>query len=132
MPELDEELAEIPRTYARTISAGDAAGMAALFADDAVILAQDNDPLVGKEAVRAFYDGITGRLKLNVTFEPLETERFSETRGMVRCRSGGPARMVDSGEDQILSQQQIFLLRREASGPWLITHYIFNARPLSG
>lgn len=131
MLELDEELAAIPRAYARNISAGDAAAMAALFTDDAVLISPGQNPIVGGKGVRGFYDGAVARLKLDVTFEPLETERFTETRGMVRCRSGGPARLVKTGEDQTLSHQQIFLLRREGSGPWLITHYIFNDRPLS-
>ncbi len=46
------------RAYFDAVHAGDAEGVAALFTDDAVLRFPMLDPIVGREAIRAFYANV--------------------------------------------------------------------------
>jgi ketosteroid isomerase-like protein len=51
------DLAERTRHYYATVDAGDVEGVLDWFAEDAVYHRPGYDPMVGREALRAFYDG---------------------------------------------------------------------------
>ena len=115
-PELDRVL----RDYERAWQAKDAAGLAALFAEDGFVLASNRPPVRGREAIRAAYAGAGGPLALRAL-------AFS-TEGPVGYIIGAFGRTKD-GED---SGKFVLALRRGADGRWLIAADMDNSNRRPG
>jgi ketosteroid isomerase-like protein len=110
-PELDRVL----RDYERAWRARDAAGLAALFADDGFVLASSRPPVRGRAAIRDAYTGAGGALALR----PLG---FA-TEGAVGWIVGAFAR-EPGGEDV---GKFVLALRRAADGRWMIAADMDNS-----
>lgn len=111
-PELDRVL----RDYERAWGAGDAAGLASLFAEDGFVLQSNRPPIHGRPAIQAAYAGQGGAaLRLRaLAFSADETTayiigayRYDEVPG-------------DMGKFTLT-------LRRKPGGPWLIFSDMDNA-----
>jgi ketosteroid isomerase-like protein len=82
-PELDRVLTD----YEREWQARDAAGLAALFAEDGFVMASGKPPVRGRDAIRAAYQGAGGPLVLRALAFAAEGRvgyiigAFSRTRG---------------------------------------------------
>jgi len=102
---LPAELDRVLRDYERAWNAGDAAGLAALFADDGVILQSNQPPVRGRAAIEAAYagQGPGGSLRLRAF-----AHAVSGTVGYV---IGGGRR--DAGKFTLA-------LQRAADGRWMI------------
>ena len=103
-PALDRVL----RDYEKAWQAKDAAGLAALFAEDGFVLASGRPPVRGRDAIRAAYTGAGGPLALRAL--------AYATDGPVGYIIGafGPV----AGEDR---GKFVLTLRRDPAGRWLIT-----------
>lgn len=110
-PELDRVL----RDYERAWQAHDAAGLAALFAEDGFVLANSRPPVRGREAIRAAYAGAGGPLALRAL--------AYATEGPVGYIIGAFGRVKD-GED---SGKFVLALRRGEDGRWLIAADMDNS-----
>jgi ketosteroid isomerase-like protein len=104
-PALDRVL----RDYEKAWQAKDAAGLAALFAEDGFVLGSGRPPVRGRDAIRAAYTGAGGPLALRAL--------AYATEGSVGYIIGafGP---VAGGEDR---GKFALTLRRDPAGRWLIT-----------
>ena len=63
-----EHIRSAMQDYLKRLSAGDTEGIMALYADDATV--EDpvgGEPIVGREAVRAFYAAAAGKLSVELT-----------------------------------------------------------------
>jgi ketosteroid isomerase-like protein len=110
-PELDRVL----RDYEKAWQARDAAGLAALFAEDGFVLASSRPPVRGREAIRAGYAGAGGALALRAL--------AYSTEGRVGYIVGAFGR-VKGGED---SGKFVLALRRGDDGRWLIAADMDNS-----
>jgi ketosteroid isomerase-like protein len=110
-PELDRVLTD----YEREWQARDAAGLAALFAEDGFVMASGKPPVRGREAIRAAYQGAGGPLVLRALAFAVEGRvgyiigAFSRTRG---------------GEE---IGKFVLALRRGDDGHWLIAADMDNS-----
>ena len=84
-PVMAQDMATIQRLsdqFAKAFNAGDAAAVAALYTDDAVILPPDGEIMKGRSAIQAFWKGATEHLgdgKLTtVDVKPLGNEAARE------------------------------------------------------
>jgi ketosteroid isomerase-like protein len=107
------------RDYEKAWQAKDAAGLAALFAEDGFVLASGRPPVRGRDAIRAAYAGAGGPLALRAL--------AYSTEGDVGYIIGafGP---VAGGEDR---GKFVLALRRDPAGRWLITADIDNSNQRS-
>jgi len=110
-PELDRVL----RDYEKAWQARDAAGLAALFAEDGFVLASSRPPVRGRAAIRAAYAGAGGPLVLRAL--------AYSTEGGVGYIIGAFGR-VKGGED---SGKFVLALRRGDDGRWLIAADMDNS-----
>ena len=110
-PELDRVL----RDYEKAWQARDAAGLAALFAEDGFVLASSRPPVRGREAIRAAYAGAGGPLALRAL--------AYATEGKVGYIIGAFGRQK-GGED---SGKFVLVLRRGDDGRWLIAADMDNS-----
>jgi ketosteroid isomerase-like protein len=110
-PELDRVL----RDYEKAWQARDAAGLAALFAEDGFVLASSRPPVRGHEAIRAAYAGAGGALALRAL--------AYATEGRVGYIIGAFGR-EKAGED---SGKFVLVLRRGDDRRWLIAADMDNS-----
>lgn len=114
------------QNYEQAVNSGKIDSVMRLYTKDAVFMAQNSAPAVGQEAVRSAYCGLFQALKLNIVFEFDEVQQVSEDWAYVRTRSTGSLSLLAGSKTTLPeSNQEMFLLHREADGQWRITHYIF-------
>jgi ketosteroid isomerase-like protein len=114
-PELDRVL----RDYERAWQAHDAAGLAALFAEDGFVLASGKPPVRGRAAIRSAYEGAGGPLALRPLAYAVE--------GPIGYIIGAFAH--GSGADE--RGKFVLALRRGGDGRWMIAADMDNANQRS-
>lgn len=106
---LPAPLDRVLRDYERAWQAGDAAGVAALFAEDGFVLQAGRAPVRGRAAIRAAYTGqASGPLRLRAL-----AAAVSDTVGYIVGAYTYGDRTDDVGKFTLT-------LRRARGGPWLI------------
>lgn len=113
--ELPAEVERVLRDYERNWTAGDEAGLAALFAEDGFILQNGRPPVRGRAAIQQAYANAQGPLRLRAL--------HYATDGSVGWIIGA----FGYGEGEADMGKFVLALRREPGGPWLIAADIDNA-----
>jgi uncharacterized protein (TIGR02246 family) len=113
---------DIQRTLERYVEASrsqDAAALAALYADDAVLLPPEEEMVVGREAIERFWqDGMEPGLSVETVRVQLQGEAgYLIGRYTLPATDDAPA---DSGKT-------VLCFRREAGGRWAVTADIWNS-----
>ncbi|MFN0122356.1 MAG: YybH family protein [Blastocatellia bacterium] len=106
--QLPPELARVLTDYEKAWSARDAAGLAALFAEDGFVLQGGRPPVRGRAAIQKAYEGSGGPLSL---------------RALAYAREGKTGYIIGA-YTTVAGQPDIgkftLTLRRDKSGRWLI------------
>jgi ketosteroid isomerase-like protein len=103
------------RDYERLWAAGDAAGLAGIFAEDGFVLQSGRAPVRGREAIRAAYADARGPLRLRAFGFAAD----GNVGYIVGGYAYGEAGSADIGKFTLT-------LRREPGGPWMIASDIDN------
>ena len=115
------------RRYEAALDRADVAEIMALYAPDAVFMAQHRAPAVGRDQIEAAYREIFGAIRLDVRFEIDEVVVVSPTVAYARTRSTGTTTVLASGAQIAEGNQELFVLARPAAGgDWRISRYIFS------
>ena len=113
-------------TYEQALNASDAAAVMTLYADDGVFMPQHSAPHVGKEAVRAAYDGVFEAIKLDIEFTVDEILQVSPHWAFARTRSEGLVTINATGDKGPEANQELFVLNKQEDSEWKIARYIFS------
>lgn len=113
--------------YAARWRGADAAGLAQLYAADAVLLYPDQPALHGQPAIQTYFEGFFGAFRQEefvLTSEELQiTDQWAFDRGTVRWRgvpsAGGPA-VTDQGK-------YLVILERQPDGSWRVARDMDNS-----
>lgn len=116
--ELPAEIDRVLRDYERGWRAHDAAGLAALFTEDGMVLSSGRPPMRGRAAVEQAYAGAGGPLHLRAV--------AYEREGTLAYVVGG----FSSAEGSPDGGKFILLLRRGADGTWRILADMDNANQM--
>ena len=111
---LPPEVERVLRDYERLWMAGDAAGLAGLFAEDGFVLQNGQAPVRGRDAIRAAYARAGGSLRLRAL--------GYEADGTVGYIVGA----YGYGEGEGDMGKFVLALRRAPGGPWMIAADIDN------
>lgn len=111
---LPAALDRVLRDYERAWGARDAAGLAALFAEDGFVLQLGRPPVRGRAAIRAAYAGAGGPLRLRAF-----AYATSGDLGYILGGYAGGAGAADDGKFTLT-------LRRARDGRWLIASDMDN------
>lgn len=106
------------RRYVDASNKGDAATLASLYADDAMLLPPDHEPIRGREAIGAFWRQGTDE-GLEVTNLAVEVEG---NLGYLVGRYHLPA----TDEEPADSGKYVMCLKRQRDGSWKLTADIWN------
>ncbi len=113
-------------TYEKALNASDADTVMTLYADDGVFMPQHSAPNVGKEAVRAAYDGVFQAITLNIEFTVDEIHKVSPGWAYARTRSEGFVTINATGDKGPEANQELFIFQKTDDGSWKIARYIFS------
>jgi ketosteroid isomerase-like protein len=113
--QLPPEMDRVLRDYERLWTAGDAAGLAALFTDDGFALQNGRPPVRGRTAIQQAYARAGGPLRLRALAFGAD--------GNVGYIIGGFAYGDAPGD----MGKFVLTLRREPGGPWLVVSDIDNS-----
>lgn len=97
---------DITRLVVERVKAGDADGVAALYEPDAVLAFPPGKTTVGREAIRAVYEGLIAQ---NIAFKPEEPPPT--------LRIGDTALTATRASDEAGARAQV--ARRQPDGSWL-------------
>jgi uncharacterized protein (TIGR02246 family) len=106
------------RQYVTASNQGDADALAALYADDAMLLPPDHEPIQGRKAIGAFWRQGTDA-GLEVTTLSIQVEG---SIGYLVGRYNLPA----TDEEPADSGKYVMCLRRQRDGSWKLTADIWN------
>lgn len=123
---LDASLWAPIKAYEAALNNGDLGGVMAQFTDDAVLMAQNIPPAVGRPAVQATYGGLIDMLDLDISFTFDEAFQTGPDYAVVRTRSDGEITIKGDAPVTIPNaNQELFVLHRSEAGAWQIARYIF-------
>lgn len=105
--------------YVAATNRGDADALMELYAEDAVLLPPDHEPIEGREAIGAFWRQGTDQ-GLEVSTVRVETD------GKIGYLVGR-YRLPATAEDPADSGKYVMCLRRQADGSWKLTADIWNS-----
>jgi len=116
---------EARNQYIAAYNAGDAAAVAALYADDAISMPDHHAALTGKAEIESYLRDTFGKYNSNITITPGETEVMGDVAHehgtftvSMTPKDGGNA-MTDTGK-------YLVILKRGSDGRWLLHHDIDN------
>ena len=104
--------------YVAASNDGDAAALTELYADDAVLLPPDHEPIHGREAIGEFWrEGTDAGLEVST----LRLEVDGSVAYLV-----GRYRLPPTEEEEADSGQYVLCLKRQPDGAWKLTADIWN------
>jgi uncharacterized protein (TIGR02246 family) len=114
----------------QALSAGDLDALMAEIAEDAVWLPPGEEPIEGKEAIRAFYEDLFSQVRLEGRLSPehLEVHVMGDW-AVLRGVLVGSVTPLGGGEPASLANKFVNVLRREPDGSWKHVWDIWNPMP---
>lgn len=111
-----QEIAATNRQFERAIAAGDAAGCAACYTEDARVLPPDTPVLTGREAARAYWQTM---IDLGVTGVSLQTLDLEDLGDRALQRGAATIDMGSEGGQRVRASAKVVVLwRRQPDGAW--------------
>jgi len=98
MASIEEEVLALDQQWVEAVNAGDAAGAASLYADDAVVLAPNSEPVRGRSQIEGFFEEF---FKLQPSFLPLNTFRIEDSGDMAANAGTYTLKLAPPGADVI-------------------------------
>jgi uncharacterized protein (TIGR02246 family) len=118
-------IGQIREAYVAADNAGDAAGIAALYAANATFMPPDQPAVSGSAAVQAHYEAILEQMTASLTVNSRETH----AAGDIGYDAGSFSLQLTpkaGGDPTQISGKYLVLAGRQADGSWKITNMIFN------
>jgi uncharacterized protein (TIGR02246 family) len=123
----DAAIAKVRSAYQTAASAQDAAGIAKLYTTDGIEMPPNAPAAKGRAAIEAYHKSFSQQFMVHgLTITPTETHvhgDFATDIGTYKQQlmaNKGAGTIDDTGK-------YVVLLRKDASGAWLLTHVIYNS-----
>ena len=128
----DQAIRQAVTRYESALNAADTATILDLYSKDGVQMAPDAPAAVGRDAVKAAYDGTFKAIALNLKFTVEEVKVLGKTAALMRSRSAGTLKV--NGIEQPAGPaafKELFVLNKQPDGQWKFTHYSFSTVPVA-
>lgn len=125
MSEIQSKIAEINAQFDHAFNTKNAAGIGALYADNAVVMpAPAGEPVQGATNVAAFFNGL---IQAGVIEHKLTMDEAVEDGNLAYQRGKWAAAMLsENGEKQTFGGNVHLVYRKQADGSWKAVTHIWN------
>lgn len=114
------------RSYEQGVAIGDPAWVAALYAEDAVLLAPGSDPIIGRDAIRAYQQGMLEAFKVEMSIEVAEQQELGD-KGWGYGVFQGKMTPAAGGEPVEITGKYLNLVQPRADGTLEIVRHCWNS-----
>jgi uncharacterized protein (TIGR02246 family) len=124
------EVKEFTRVFESLFNEGDAEGMASYYAEDARLLAEDTEPILGRRAIEQFWQGTCTGARAAKVRRTINLEEVTASGNLGYALGTVDVHIPWSGEqgrDIIFKYATIW--RREVDGRWRLAIDISNRNP---
>lgn len=122
-----EPVTSLLRAYEAALNRADVDAIVALYAPDAVFMAQHRAAAVGRGAIEATYREIFGAIRVDVRFEIDEVVVVSPTVAWARTHSAGKTAILGADVTVTEGNNELFVIVRSGdTGQWQIGRYAFS------
>ena len=122
------QAADVVIAYMKAFEAGDAPGVAGLFAEDGAIMAPPMPTIRGRAAIETTLSAVFGAISVKVDQVDIERVRELGEMAFVEARSRELVTNLAEGTTETHDYRELFCLEHH-SGDWTIASYIFNTAP---
>jgi uncharacterized protein (TIGR02246 family) len=121
---ISTEILARTRRFSEAFAAGDAAGVAALYTEDAVLLPPDAPTIVGRAGIEEFWGGL---MKVGVQGVDLETVRLDGSADVLH-EIGRATITVRPADGEMITQlaKYVVVWERNPAGEWAMAVDIWN------
>lgn len=119
--EIRQVIADANKEFMSSFSQGDAAGMAELYTKDGQVLPPNSDIVMGKPAIKSFWQGLMDMGIKEAKLEIVEVEEQGNLTFEVSKYS------LEDSEGQMLDQGKYIVVWKRENGQWKLHRDIFNS-----
>ena len=120
-PDVHEAIVAADQAFITTFNRGDAAGLAALYTENAQFLPPNSDFVKGRQAIQAAFQAFMDMGVKAVKLETLEVEGYGDTASEV-------GRYILENEDgQVLDQGKFLVIWKQEAGQWKLHRDMINS-----
>jgi len=109
--------------YLSAFNREDVAGVLGTYADDGVLMAPGMPAVVGKDELAIIYPAVFEQVGFSMTYEIKEVVQISDDWAFVRSATKGTETNKATGVVISSEYQELFMLRKSATGEWLTARY---------
>jgi uncharacterized protein (TIGR02246 family) len=124
-----KDINAVRSSYVEAIVAADAARVADLYSEDAIVLYPNHAPIIGRAAILDYFTAFFGELKpehFQLTSEEIQVAgAWAFDRGTYQLR-GVPLTGLDSVDDH---GKYLVILQRQPDGSWKVARDMDNSSP---
>ena len=120
----DMGIQSVLKSYQNYLNNGDTAAILDLYSKDPIFMPQHAPALVGRDAVKAGYEGVFKTIDLDIVFTIHEVEEQGNW-AWARTSSAGTVKVLANGQSGAESNNELFVLKKE-DNEWKIHRYIFS------
>ncbi|WP_210486094.1 YybH family protein [Rufibacter aurantiacus] len=120
-PDITDEIKTLCRDFESAFAKGDAAGVAALYTQDGMLLPSGSDIVRGQDAIRQYWQGAMNAGMKECHLETIDVELLENTAielGHFTLQGDG-GRIMDEGKNMVVWKKE--------SGEWKIQKDIWNS-----
>lgn len=117
--DLKDTIQQNNEAFAEAYNAGDAAGVAALYTEDAVILPPGAEMAEGREAIAAFWQGAIGSGMKDLKLEAVDLEDHGDAAREI-------GRFTATAGEESLSGKYVVVWKKADDGTWQLGTDIWN------
>ena len=120
-PDVHEAIVAADQAFITTFNRGDAAGLAALYTENAQFLPPNSDFVKGRQEIQATFQAFMDMGVKAVKLETLEVEGYGNTASEVGTYT------LEGGDGQVLDRGKFLVIWKQESGQWKLHRDMINS-----
>ena len=124
-----QDVERFTHDFESLFNAGDAAGMAAFYADDARLLAEDTEPVRGREAIEQFWRAACGQARAAHARRSVNLQEVTSSGDLGYALGTVVIQIPAGGQGREITTRYATIWRRGADRRWRLAVDISNREP---
>ncbi len=122
---VNQAIETVTRQFEDAFSRGDAAGLAAIYADDAKLMMPDTPMITGKQAIQEYWQGMVNAGVRKVSLKALNVDDLGDTA--VETGVSTAEIPLEGGKTATMTGKYVVIWKLQSDGSWKYDVDIYNA-----